>query len=86
MTTNDVAAITARMKAKGIDPVFVNMGVVKPGIDEAESRKIFEGAKRLGITVLVAEPETHDKNGRTRPGDGRGRETCQGIQHQGRHP
>jgi sugar phosphate isomerase/epimerase len=61
MTTNDVAAITARMKAKGIDPVFVNMGVVKPGIDEAESRKIFEGAKRLGITVLVAEPETHDK-------------------------
>jgi len=61
MTTNDVAAITARMKAKGIDPVFVNMGVVKPGIDEAESRKIFEGAKRLGITVLVAEPETHEK-------------------------
>jgi sugar phosphate isomerase/epimerase len=61
MTTNDVAAITARMKAKGIDPVFVNMGVVKPGIDEVESRKIFEGAKRLGITVLVAEPETHDK-------------------------
>jgi len=61
MTTNEVAAIAARMKANGIDPVFVNMGVVKPGLDEAESRKIFEGAKRLGITVLVAEPETHDK-------------------------
>jgi sugar phosphate isomerase/epimerase len=61
MTTNDVAAITARMKSKGINPVFVNMGVVKPGINEAESRKIFEGAKKLGITVLVAEPETHDK-------------------------
>ena len=61
MSSNDVAAISARMKAKGIDPVFVNMGVVKPGIDEAESRKIFEGAKRLGITVLVAEPETHDR-------------------------
>lgn len=60
MSTNDVAAITARMKAKGIDPVFVNMGVVKPGLDEAESRKIFEGAKRLGIGVLVAEPEVHD--------------------------
>jgi sugar phosphate isomerase/epimerase len=60
MSTNDVAAVTARMKAKGIDPVFVNMGVVKPGIDEAESRKIFEGAKQLGITVLVAEPEVHD--------------------------
>ena len=61
MTTNQVADITARMKAKGFSPVFVNMGVVKPGLDEAESRKIFEGAKRLGITVLVAEPETHDK-------------------------
>ena len=61
MSSNDVVTITARMKAKGIDPVFVNMGVVKPGLDEAESRKIFEGAKRLGITVLVAEPEVHDK-------------------------
>ena len=61
MTAEDIAALTARMKAKGLDPVFVNMGVVKPGIDEAESRKIFEGAKRLGITVLVAEPETHGR-------------------------
>ena len=61
LSTNDAAAIAARMKMKGIDPVFVNMGVVKPGINEAESRKIFEGAKRLGITVLVAEPETHDR-------------------------
>jgi sugar phosphate isomerase/epimerase len=60
MSPSEVAAITARMKAKGIDPVFVNMGVVKPGLDEVESRKIFEGAKRLGITVLVAEPEVHD--------------------------
>jgi len=59
MTPNEVAAITARMKAKGINPVFVNMGVVKPGLNEAESRKIFEGAKRLGIGVLVAEPEVH---------------------------
>lgn len=59
MTANEVAAITARMKAKGINPVFVNMGVVKPGLNEAESRKIFEGAKRLGIGVLVAEPEVH---------------------------
>ena len=57
----DMSAIKARMKAKGIDPVFVNMGVVRPSINEAESRKIFEGAKRLGITVLVAEPETHGK-------------------------
>ena len=57
----DAAAITAHLKEKGIDPVFVNMGVVKPGIDEAETRKIFEGAKRLGIGVLVAEPEVHNK-------------------------
>jgi sugar phosphate isomerase/epimerase len=37
------------------------MGVVKPSADEAATRKIFEGAKRFGITVLVAEPETHGK-------------------------
>jgi sugar phosphate isomerase/epimerase len=61
MSDQDAAAITARLKEKGIDPVFVNMGVVKPVVDEAESRKIFEGAKRLGIGVLVAEPETHGK-------------------------
>ena len=57
----DAAAIQARMKEKGIEWPFVNMGVVKPSIDEAESRKIFEGAKKLGIQVLVAEPETHGK-------------------------
>jgi len=67
MSTNEVAAITARMKEKGIDPVFVNMGVVKPGLDEAESRKIFEGAKKLGITVLVAEPEVHDNSAELGP-------------------
>ncbi len=53
----DFAAIQARMKEKGINPKFVNMGVVKPSADEAKSREIFEGAKRLGIDVLVAEPE-----------------------------
>jgi sugar phosphate isomerase/epimerase len=61
MSDKDAAAITAYLKEKGIDPVFVNMGVVKPGINEAENRKIFEGAKRLGIGVLVAEPEVHNK-------------------------
>ncbi|MEI6714810.1 MAG: sugar phosphate isomerase/epimerase [Verrucomicrobiota bacterium] len=53
--------IQSRMKARGVSPTFVNMGVVKPVLDEAESRKIFEGAKRMGITVLVAEPETHNR-------------------------
>jgi sugar phosphate isomerase/epimerase len=61
ISDNDAAAITAHLKKKGIEPKFVNMGVVKPSIDESESRKIFEGAKRMGIDVLVAEPETHNK-------------------------
>lgn len=61
MPEKDVAAIKAHLKEKGINPVFVNMGVVHPGLDEAASRKIFDGAKRLGIDVLVAEPETHNK-------------------------
>jgi len=54
---SDFAVIQAHLKAKGINTKFVNMGVVKPTADEAVSRKIFEGAKRLGIDVLVAEPE-----------------------------
>ncbi len=61
LSDKDADAITAHLKEKGIDPKFVNMGVVKPSIDEAASRKIFEGAKRMGIDVLVAEPEVHDK-------------------------
>ena len=60
LSAEQAAAITGKMREKGIDPVFANMGVVKPGLDEAQSRKIFEGAKRLGVTVLVAEPEVHD--------------------------
>lgn len=55
------AAIRGRMVEKGMSPDFVNMGVVKPVADEAESRKLFEAAKRLGIRVLVAEPETGGK-------------------------
>jgi len=61
LSEEDSAALTARLKQKGIDSAFVNMGVVKPSLDEEATRKIFEGAKRLGITVLVAEPETHGK-------------------------
>lgn len=55
----DYAAIQAHIKEKGLNSKFVNMGVVKPVADEAESRKLFEAAKRLGIDVLVAEPQTH---------------------------
>lgn len=61
LSESDFAAIQARMKEKGVSPVFVNMGVVKPGLDIEESRKIFEGAKRMGIGVLVAEPEVHNR-------------------------
>lgn len=53
----DFAAIQAHMRQKGIDPVFVNMGVVHPSADEAKARALFEAAKRLGIDTLVAEPE-----------------------------
>ena len=63
----EFSAIQAHMKAKGISPKFLNMGVVKPGINEVESRKIFEAAKRLGIDVLVAEPETHGKMEELKP-------------------
>jgi len=61
LSEKDYAAILTHMKAKGITPKFVNMGVVKPTANEDESRKLFENAKRLGIDVLVAEPETHGK-------------------------
>jgi sugar phosphate isomerase/epimerase len=53
----DLAAIRAHMKEKGIDPTFVNMGVVHPSADESQCRALFEAAKRLGIDTLVAEPE-----------------------------
>ena len=53
----DFAAIEAHMREKGIDPTFVNMGVVHPTADEAKTRKLFEAAKRLHVDTLVAEPE-----------------------------
>jgi len=61
LTEKEFTDIQARMKDRGISPIFLNMGVVKPVLDEAETRKIFEGAKRMGINVLVAEPEVHGK-------------------------
>ena len=61
LTDGDFAAIQAHMKAQGLNPKFLNMGVVKPGTNEVESRKIFEAAKRFNIDVLVAEPETHGR-------------------------
>jgi sugar phosphate isomerase/epimerase len=51
----DAAAIQKAVAAKGIK--LVNIGVVKLPPDEAESRKVFEFAKKMGIDTLVAEPE-----------------------------
>jgi sugar phosphate isomerase/epimerase len=59
ISDSDFAAIQAHMREKGISPNFVNMGVVIPTTNEVQSRKLFEAAKRLGIDMLVAEPETH---------------------------
>lgn len=61
LTAADFDAIQAHMKTKGLSPKFVNLGVVKPGANEAASRKIFEAARRFGVEVLVAEPETHGR-------------------------
>lgn len=60
LSDQDFASIEARMKEKGLDPAFVNIGVVRPTVDEAQSRMIFEAAKKMGIDTLVAEPETHN--------------------------
>ena len=61
ISDEEYAGILTKMKEKGLTPKFVNMGVVKPTANEEESRKLFAAAKRLGIDVLVAEPETHGK-------------------------
>jgi sugar phosphate isomerase/epimerase len=61
ISDKDYAAIQEHMKAKGLHTKFLNMGVVRPTADEAETRKLFEAAKKLGIDILVSEPETHGK-------------------------
>ena len=61
ISDKDYAAIQEHMKAKGLHTKFLNMGVVKPTTNEEESRALFEAAKHLGIDILVAEPEAHNK-------------------------
>lgn len=56
LSEKDLQAILDKLKAAGISPKFVNMGVVQLPPDEAKSRKVFEFAKKLGIDTLVAEP------------------------------
>ena len=55
LSDKDAASIRAAAAAKGIK--LVNIGVVKLPPNEAESRKVFEFAKKMGVDTLVAEPE-----------------------------
>ena len=55
LSDKDAEAIKQAAAAKGLK--LVNIGVVKLPPNEAESRKVFEFAKKMGIDTLVAEPE-----------------------------
>jgi len=55
LSDQDAEAIKKAVAAKGIK--LVNIGVVKLPPNEAESRKVFEFAKKMGIDTLVPEPE-----------------------------
>ena len=55
LSDKDAKAIQDAAAAKGLK--LVNIGVVVLPPDEAESRKVFEFAKKMGIDTLVAEPE-----------------------------
>jgi sugar phosphate isomerase/epimerase len=55
LSDKDAEAIQKAVAAKGIK--LVNIGVVQLPPDEAQSRKVFEFAKKMGIDTLVAEPE-----------------------------
>jgi len=55
LSDQDATAIREAAAAKGIR--LVNIGVVTLPPNEAESRKVFEFARKMGIDTLVAEPE-----------------------------
>ncbi|MGO8928503.1 MAG: sugar phosphate isomerase/epimerase family protein [Limisphaerales bacterium] len=55
LSDKDAEAIRAAAAARGIK--LVNIGVVQLPPSEAESRKVFEFARKIGIDTLVAEPE-----------------------------
>ncbi len=59
LSEKDQEAILDKLKAAGISPRFVNLGVVQLPADEAKSRKVFEFAKHFGIDTLIAEPATN---------------------------
>ena len=55
LSDEQLQAILKQTDAAGIK--LVNIGVVQLPADEAQSRKVFEFAKKAGIDTLVAEPE-----------------------------
>ncbi|HNT37088.1 MAG TPA: sugar phosphate isomerase/epimerase, partial [bacterium] len=55
MSQEDMDAVLAKLKAEGVQ--LVNYGVVGLGNDEAECRKVFEFAKKMGIETITSEPE-----------------------------
>lgn len=55
LSDKDAKAIKDAATAKGIK--LVNIGVVKLPPDEAESRKVFEFARKMSIDTLMAEPK-----------------------------
>lgn len=54
LSDKDAEAIRKAATAKGLK--LVNIGVVQLPPDEAQSRKVFEFSKKMGIDTLVAEP------------------------------
>jgi sugar phosphate isomerase/epimerase len=55
LSETELVTLQKKLRAAGIVRM-VNMGVVRLPANEAESRKVFEFAKRAGIDVLVSEP------------------------------
>jgi len=56
LADKDMEAIKAKMISGGVSWPFVNIGVVQLPPDEAESRKVFDFARKWEIPILVAEP------------------------------
>ncbi len=55
LTDDQIRAIRQQVAAAGL--TLVNIGVMALPPDEAKSRQVFEVAKKLGVDIIVAEPE-----------------------------
>ena len=55
MTAEQIEKILAI--AKAADVKIIDTGVIGISSNEAEARKLFDWAKKLGITIIVSEPE-----------------------------